>query len=75
MSVVYNLAMPGNQPPEGVPPLKQEGPPPGVPPLAPPRCWCERELKKLNVASDQEKCVGCGLVSQICTCQPLVRQP
>lgn len=31
-------------------------------------CPCGREVKKLNAASDDPKCVGCGYPADLCRC-------
>lgn len=36
-----------------------------------PLCRCGREMRKLNVARWRAHCVGCGLPSEECRCQPI----
>lgn len=35
-----------------------------------PPCRCGREVKRLNPASYDAKCVGCGYIPEDCRCQP-----
>jgi hypothetical protein len=34
------------------------------------RCPCGREVRLLNEASDEPKCVGCGYIRELCRCEP-----
>lgn len=40
---------------------------PDEPEVYPP-CHCGREVRKLNAASDDAKCVGCGYIPELCRC-------